>query len=279
MSVTENQSVDAPQELTHAVVNNLVASTARQPIKLPPFQPHLVPIADNIFNAAREFGVDVDEMNYVHAPQLAPLEPVQPPGDMLTVITNLDQPGQALVLVSPVDIRRSKKRSSIASGLFGIVVGVLGMWVISIRQTPRNAGGDPRNLAASKTKKLFQRLPSVWSQYPPLPDPNRTPGETSILTSAERLPHDTFKDVFMAYGVTPSSPNRSVCRLIPVEFGGTNNAANLFPLDKHWSSLKWKLDSALVEQYKRGKITPQQARTALSKSWVNLLADHNISTR
>lgn len=103
-----------------------------------------------------------------------------------------------------------------------------------------------------------------WTKYPPLPDPNLTPGDVGTPGTTTVFTADIQQDILSRYHIDAQNPSRVVCRLIPAELGGTDDPKNLFPLSPWFAGLKARLDQKLVQEVQQGALTPQQARSELS---------------
>ena len=110
-----------------------------------------------------------------------------------------------------------------------------------------------------------------------LPDPTLTPGDRDSKPNKRTvLPPATQKKVLEAYGVPPGDSQFVVCRLIPPEIGGTNNAANLFATTPWFANLKARLDSKLVQLVQSKQITADQAVSDLKGNWVKAAHKHYV---
>ncbi len=116
-----------------------------------------------------------------------------------------------------------------------------------------------------------------------LPFPPITPGERIPVGGPNYwleapITDEVKQKVFSAYGIGPvEAQSYVIIRLIPVELGGTENPANLFPTTPWFHGLKSRLDRRLVELVKGGQLTIQQAESELKDNWVR--ASHRYYIR
>ena len=124
-----------------------------------------------------------------------------------------------------------------------------------------------------------------------LPDPKLTPGVArevdvnTLCTTSTKLVRNTSektkKLVYSEYGLSakrldectgPSHSCYEIDHLIPLEDGGADVEANLWPqlYDGEWGAHKKdKLENFMHKQICTGKITIKEAQACLSKDWVS----------
>jgi hypothetical protein len=117
-----------------------------------------------------------------------------------------------------------------------------------------------------------------------LPDPACTPGAydpavtAAVLcapgysTRSYRPPlYQTsrfkFEQAFPAYGI-PAGTAAELDHLIPLELGGANDAANLWPEVGLVPNLKDAVETALHDAVCAGKVTLRDAQRAIAADWV-----------
>jgi hypothetical protein len=112
------------------------------------------------------------------------------------------------------------------------------------------------------------------------PDPRLTPGGgepvpvATLCTPgyASRRRHVTAtmkRAVYIRYGLVPVTPH-VVDHLIPLELGGTNDAANLWPqpvLGPYGSRAKDRLEGVLRAEVCAGRMTVEAAQDAFRGDW------------
>ncbi len=120
-----------------------------------------------------------------------------------------------------------------------------------------------------------------------LPDPACTPGaiqasvtmdplcKPDFATPASPLPQELQDQVFAEYGITSPAPGAyEIDHLIPVELGGSNDIANLWPQPaepRPGFQEKNKVESYMHDQACAGWMTLSQAQDEMAKNWVSIL--------
>ncbi|MGV3724887.1 MAG: hypothetical protein ACO1SX_28640 [Actinomycetota bacterium] len=99
-----------------------------------------------------------------------------------------------------------------------------------------------------------------------LPDAKLTPGD--LGANSATITPQVRQTVLRAYGVGPEDRRFVLCPLIPKSLGGSNSSANLFPTTPWFANLKARLDRALTERVRAGRITTDQAIAELRGNWV-----------
>jgi hypothetical protein len=102
-----------------------------------------------------------------------------------------------------------------------------------------------------------------------MPEPDLTPGEGGPnLLSRESVPITVKREVFARYGLELGDPRYVTAYLIPASLGGTNRAANLFPIQPWYLVLKKRLDRALTNEVMDGWLTVDEARREIAQDWL-----------
>ena len=105
--------------------------------------------------------------------------------------------------------------------------------------------------------------------FPPITPGERIPAGGPNYWLEAPITEEVKQKVFSAYGIGPvDAQSYVIIRLIPVELGGTENPANLFPTTPWFQSLKSRLDQRLIELVKGGRLTLLQAEAELKDNWV-----------
>jgi hypothetical protein len=124
---------------------------------------------------------------------------------------------------------------------------------------------------------VMPRLKRIAASAPPpivmnplvmrgLPDAKLTPGE--LGPNSGSVTPEAQLTVLRAYGVSPADRRFVLCTLIPKSLGGSNSPSNLFPATPWFANLKTRLDRALTERVRAGRITADQAIAELRGNWV-----------
>ncbi len=119
---------------------------------------------------------------------------------------------------------------------------------------------------------------------PYLPDPQLTPGaaftdatrqEICVLGYAKRIravPAKVKQQVYREYGIRKHQPGEyEVDHLIPLELGGSNHIANLWPelyQGPHNAHNKDKLEDFLHQQVCAGNVSLEQAQQQIKTNWI-----------
>jgi hypothetical protein len=120
---------------------------------------------------------------------------------------------------------------------------------------------------------------------PPLrPDPQRTPGATLEVTTADMcvpgytkkvrdVPASVKRQVYAAYGIQTHAPREyEVDHLIPLELGGSNALTNLWPQSyqtQPWNArVKDKLENHLHDLVCDGKLDLNVAQHDIATDWI-----------
>lgn len=117
-----------------------------------------------------------------------------------------------------------------------------------------------------------------------LPNPTITPGATRHVTRATLCQPGTARDarhvtaatkrrVFEAYALTPNGRSFEVDHLIPLELGGSNDLANLWPqsylTQPYNAAVKDRLENRLHALVCAGALPLTTAQRALSEDWIS----------
>jgi hypothetical protein len=126
-----------------------------------------------------------------------------------------------------------------------------------------------------------------------LPDPRCTPGAydpaitTSVLcspgytTGSYRPPESQtekfkFDQAYPAYGI-PADTRSELDHLVPLELGGANDAANLWPEAGSVPNPKDAVESALHDAVCSGQVTLAAAQQAIASDWMTAEARLGVS--
>ncbi len=102
-----------------------------------------------------------------------------------------------------------------------------------------------------------------------MPDPALTPGEGGRdLIARESVSLNIKRQVFSQYGIELGDSRYVTAYLIPASLGGTNRAANLFPITPWYLTLKKRTDRALTNEVMDGRISGAQARREIATDWL-----------
>jgi hypothetical protein len=102
-----------------------------------------------------------------------------------------------------------------------------------------------------------------------MPDPVLTPGEGGRdLLARESISSNVKREVFARYGLVLGDPRYVTAYLIPASLGGTNRAANLFPIKPWYLTLKKRTDRALTNEVMDGRISVAEARSEITTDWL-----------
>jgi hypothetical protein len=118
-----------------------------------------------------------------------------------------------------------------------------------------------------------------------LPDPTCTPG--AIATTDLRLvcrtstrgrrhvPRNVRRQVFVAYGLSPDQPQGAyeIDHLIPLELGGSNSLANLWPQAAPEFHDKDRAEDTLHHRVCSGKMTLDEAQRMIATDWTVALRE------
>lgn len=116
-----------------------------------------------------------------------------------------------------------------------------------------------------------------------LPDPNLTPGAV-LTTDLSRICAPGYtktvrhtsgklkKFVYEEYGINPRGGHYEVDHLIPLEIGGADVAANLWPESydtKPWNAhVKDKLEDYFHREVCAGRVPVEQAQKEIAEDWI-----------
>jgi len=80
------------------------------------------------------------------------------------------------------------------------------------------------------------------------------------------------RDVFARYGLAYAEAHDAfeLDHLIPLELGGDNSAANLWPQPNRWSQTKDDVENYLHRKVCAGKISIGEAQGAIGTDWVSV---------
>jgi hypothetical protein len=179
--------------------------------------------------------------------------------------------------VTPVAPKPRRRIIPVVTTLTIVLLAVLavGGWAMYLRQSPLAISLPSQGPSESP-------LPSAPAfgdsgSRAGLPKPDLTPGERGPEPmAAAPVPDSVRERVFAAYGLDPAVHRHVAVRLIPAELGGTNGVRNVFPVTPWFAALKARLDGFLVEQVRRGRMTPIQAESQLTANWVKACHVHYI---
>jgi hypothetical protein len=154
------------------------------------------------------------------------------------------------------------------------------------------AGGPPTSkITLGETVDLNRRTRTHGCALGPLPDRRCSPGayyakltkavicspsfRTSTLPQVTRA---TKRDVELEYGLAPKSYGKTleIDRIVPLELGGSNSIANLYPEKATFSTrspgyhVKDRLEHRLSTMVCSGQISLPSARRQLASSWEKL---------
>lgn len=117
-----------------------------------------------------------------------------------------------------------------------------------------------------------------------LPDPACTPGavfpgataeqvcRSGYASSVRNVSQSTKDDVYAEYGITSRAPGQyEVDHLVPLELGGSNDIANLWPelsTTAPGSNEKDKVENYLHDQVCAGKMNLQDAQNQIATNWI-----------
>jgi hypothetical protein len=115
-----------------------------------------------------------------------------------------------------------------------------------------------------------------------LPDPGCTPGarlrgvgratvcRPGYAESVRDVPEGRKDAVYAAYGMSRhfDGENGEVDHLVPLELGGSNGRANLFPEAAPGSDQKDRLENRLHTELCDGQITLRRAQRLIATDWV-----------
>lgn len=116
-----------------------------------------------------------------------------------------------------------------------------------------------------------------------LPDPACTPGAIATTdlpvvcrTSTRGRRHvsrDVRRHVFVAYGLSPDQPQGAyeIDHLIPLELGGSNTLANLWPQPAPAFHDKDRAEDTLHNRVCSGKMTLDEAQRMMATDWTAVL--------
>ncbi len=118
-----------------------------------------------------------------------------------------------------------------------------------------------------------------------LPDARLTPGATRSVTRADvctpgaasqarRVSPTTRQAAFKRYGIAPSSSLYELDHLIPLELGGSNTLANLWPqayAGTPNAHTKDRLENQMHYLVCQGRVTLEEAQRAIAADWVAAL--------
>lgn len=133
------------------------------------------------------------------------------------------------------------------------------------------------------TVSLFLSATVAYAQDPIRPDPSLTPG--AVLTTdlsrictpgyTKTVRHTSGKlkqFIYREYGIHPREGHFEVDHLIPLEVGGADVAANLWPESydtKPWNAhVKDRLENYLHEEACAGRIPIEQAQKEIAEDWI-----------
>jgi hypothetical protein len=151
----------------------------------------------------------------------------------------------------------------------------------------KHSGGSNGNVAVGHTVLLGRRVRSADCSLGALPDRSCSPGAyyskltratlcaSNFRTGSIRNVSDSDRHAIeIEYGLAPRSYGRSleIDHIVPLELGGSNNRANLFPEPAHPSrgpgyQLKDKLENAAHHLVCAGKIPLRTAQRSIAGNW------------
>ena len=125
----------------------------------------------------------------------------------------------------------------------------------------------------------------IDSQYPILPDPTKTPGDTLAVTSSDicqpgyahavrNVPSDVKRQVYESYGILHHTRGQfEVDHLISLELGGSNSVKNLWPESyrtQPWNArVKDQLEDRLHDDVCSQQMDLAAAQQAISGNWID----------
>jgi hypothetical protein len=123
----------------------------------------------------------------------------------------------------------------------------------------------------------------AYAADPIRPDPNLTPGAvlTTDLTKicqpgyTKTVRHTSGKlkhRIYIEYGIQPQEEHYEIDHLIPLELGGADVRANLWPESydtQPWNAhVKDRLENFLHEEACAGRIPIEQAQQQIAEDWI-----------
>ena len=163
---------------------------------------------------------------------------------------------------------------------------LLALWFIQKSNPPRPPQSVPTNSSIGQRTKDADCVAQG-----PLPDKACTPGavfpEATVkeicspgyAKRVRNVPVELKRKVFAAYGIKRHSPGEyEIDHLVPLEVGGSNDIANLFPEaaePRPGFHEKDKVENYLHEQVCSGRMDLRAAQSAIANDWLSVYQKMN----
>lgn len=126
--------------------------------------------------------------------------------------------------------------------------------------------------------------PAVYRETGLLPNPALTPGDimttdtatvctAGYAASVRDVPYNEYRAVYREYGIVGYQPGKfELDHLVPLELGGSNEIANLWPQPRHgsaWNAVaKDALENRLHDLVCHGALPLETAQMAIARDWI-----------